>query len=207
MRPSTNFRYQNAALVLIHGFSIYFSFYLVSRLFERLQQRVVATASFVLALVLLAQSNLTLFTLLQIGNSKKFAPFSRRMVETEQIGGPAKVWIRSNIPKGKTILSFGDVHIYYLMDYPLTEVGQSLEYGKKIFGRALDDAEKVFLKAPFDYFYLAGEDYYKDAAFAKDQATIREIMERTGSWNQKCKVFDNSKAQIWDLKCLNKLTT
>jgi hypothetical protein len=59
------------------------------------------------------------------------------------------------------------VHIYYLIDYPLTEVGESLEYGKKIFKSTVDEAEVVFKNAPFDYLYLAGEDYYKGRNFCE----------------------------------------
>lgn len=202
MRPSTNFRYQNAALVLLALLGCHVLYFLVERASDRLPRVFRAVPAVLLSFGFLAKANLTLFTLLQIGNEKKFAPFAKRMGQTEQIGGPAKVWIRSHIKPSDTIISFGDVHIYYLLDYPLTEVGQSVEYGRKIFKSTLDEAEAVFRNAPFDYLYLAGEDYYKDASFAKDQAQIEDIMKRAGLWSQKCKVFDNGKAQVWDLKCL-----
>ena len=79
---------------------------------------------------------------------------------------------------------------------------KSIEYAKKIFGTTLNEAEHVFKTAPFDYLYLAADDYFKDVQFAHDQAQIAEVMERTKNWNQGCKVFDNIGAQVWDLKCL-----
>lgn len=201
-RPSTGIRYQNVVLVLLSLFSVYFLFQLIQLVFEKLKIRHFSVFSAIAGLVMVGLSNLTLFTYFQIGNPKKFKTFSEAMKGTNQIGGPAKVWIRNNIEHSKTILSFGDVHIYYLADYRLTDVGQSVEYGKKIFVSTVESATRIFKNAPFDYLYLAGEDYYKDATFAKDQAKIEDIMKATAAWNQGCKKFDNSSAQVWDLKCI-----
>lgn len=203
LRPSTGIRYQNATLILLSVFAVYFTFFILDQWSQKILKNRKTLVLLALSFVLLGMANLTFFTLFQIGSGKKFCTFSKRMVGTNEIGGPAKVWIRSNIKPTESIISFGDVHIYYLIDYPLTEVGQSVEYGKKIFHSTLDEAEALFKHAPFDYLYLAGEDYYKDAAFAQDQAKIGDIMKRANAWDAKCKRFDNTKAQVWDLKCLN----
>ena len=202
MRPSTGLRYQNAALVLLALASAHGAFFLVQTLSERGFKRARNWAPALLAFVLLAKSNLTLFTLAQIGKPGKFGPFSPQMEKTIQIGGPAKVWIRSHLKPTESILSFGDVHVYYLIDYALTDVASSVEYGNKLFKSTLEEAGTVLKNAPFDFLYLAGEDYYKDASFARDQAKIEEVMRMTAAWNQKCKPYDSGKAQVWDLRCL-----
>jgi len=206
LRPSTGIRYQNASLMLICLFSTYFMFFIIEYFGERYLKKATAFLTTAVLMVfsagLLANSNLTLFTFFQIGNQKKFGTFSETLVNTNQIGGPAKVWIRSHIKPTEKILSFGDVHIYYLIDYPLTEIAQSVEYGKKVFHSTLDETMLLFKNAPFDYLYLAGEDYFKDAAYANDQMKILGIMGATEAWNPSCKRFDNTKAQVWDLKCL-----
>ncbi len=202
VRPSTGIRYQGPTLFLLVLFGAYFAFFILNLVSIKILKNKKDWALGVASLVVLATSSITFFTLFQIGKSSKFNTYSYIMPKMNQIGGPAKLWIRQNINPTSSILSFGDVHIYYLIDYPLTEVGESVEYGKKIFRSTLDQAEQVFKSAPFDYLYLAGDDYYKDAAFAKDQAQIADIMIRTNRWNQICKKFDDSRAQVWDLKCL-----
>ena len=202
VRPSTGIRYQGPTLFLLVLFGAYFAFFLLNLVADQFIKSKKDWALGFASLAVLATSSITFFTFFQIGKSSKFNTYSQVMPKMNQVGGPAKLWIRQNISPSHSILSFGDVHIYYLIDYPLTEVGESVEYGKKIFRSTLDSAEQVFKTAPFDYLYLAGDDYYKDAAFAKDQAQIADIMVRTNQWNQNCKRFDDTRAQVWDLKCL-----
>jgi hypothetical protein len=202
VRPSTGIRYQNVVLVLLSVFSIFWVFTLVEISIGKFQRKILAPIMIILSVAFVSTADLTLFTLFQIGNPDKFNTFTVKMKITNQIGGPAKVWIRSNIRPEETIISYGDVHIYYLIDYALTEVGQSVEWGTKVFGKNLDDAELFFKTAPFDYLYLAGDDYYKDASFSKDQTQISEIMTRTRNWDSRCKMYDDEKAQVWNLKCL-----
>ncbi len=202
VRPSTGVRYQNVVLILLSLYTIYWVFVLVGLAAEKFQKKFISAVMVVLSLIFISNADLTFFTIFQIGNPKKFNTFTEQMNRSNQIGGPAKVWIRSHIKPNETIISFGDVHIYYLIDYALTEVGQSVEWGTKVFGKNLDEAESIFKNAPFDYLYLAGEDYYKDASFSKDQAQISEIMNRTRDWNLQCKLFDDEKSQVWSLKCL-----
>jgi hypothetical protein len=195
LRPSTEIRYQGPVLIMLSFFAVYFTFAIL----EQFKQK---WLMYFLSLFILFATHITFFSFFQIANAKKFSVFSHWISGTNQIGGPAKLWIRNNLKQSSTILSFGDVHIYYLIDYHLTEIGQSLEYGNKMYHANLNEAELLLRNAPFDYLYLANEDYYKDLSFANDQAKIAAIYKRTESWPSHCKLFDNQNAIIFDLSCL-----
>jgi hypothetical protein len=196
-RPSTEIRYQGPSLVLVSLFSTA----LVSGLFQN-RQRFSMILNGALALFILATSSLTVFTYLQVLRKDKFAVFSERLPNLNYVGGPAKAWIRKNIPTTSTIISLGDVHIYYLIDYPLTEVSQDQNYGSKIYRLKTDEAANFLRAAPYDYLYLAREDYFKGDLFNDVAFSVGEIMDYTKIWDQHCKLFDhNSKSQVWDLKC------
>ena len=200
-RPSTEIRYQGPSLVLVSTFATA----LVAALIAN-TRKLSVWLNGMLAVFILATSSLSVFTYLQVFRKDKFAVFSEKLPHLNYVGGPAKAWIRKNIPTSSTVISFGDIHIYYLIDYPLTEVSQDLDYGSKIYGLKTDEAANFLKTAPFDYLYLARESFFKGDLFNDVVLMIGEIISYTNQWNQKCKLFDDhSKSHVWDLKCLRNI--
>ena len=192
-RASTEIRYQNATLVLLAAMGGYFSLYLIREFGKSWTEKL----NIVFAIVVIATSNITFFTLTQIG-SAKFQPISKKLDQIQGTGGSAKLWIRQHLSPKEPIFAVGDSHPYFMMDYRLTESSQSVEFDKLIFGKTPEEAEPLLLHSPFHYLYLAS-----DASFSIYKPTIIAIMKASSKWNQACKLYENPTAQIWDLPCLN----
>jgi hypothetical protein len=167
--------------------------------------RISRVLNWVFVIFVLGTTNLTLFTYLQVKRSDKFGTFNEIMPRTRYIGGAAKTWIRNNIPSSSTIISFGDIHIYYLIDYQLIEVSQSKEHGGRIYGMKVSEAADYLKNSGYDFLYLAREDYFKGDLFNDVPYTVGEIMDSTSHWEIGCKKFDHPAAQVWDLRCLAKV--
>jgi hypothetical protein len=200
LRPSTEIRYQGPSLVLVSAFGG-----LAAAIFVSMTGRISRVLNWVFVIFVLGTTNLTLFTYLQVKRSDKFGTFNEIMPRTRYIGGAAKTWIRNNIPSSSTIISFGDIHIYYLIDYQLIEVSQSKEHGGRIYGMKVSEAADYLKNSGYDFLYLAREDYFKGDLFNDVPYTVGEIMDSTSHWEIGCKKFDHPAAQVWDLRCLAKV--
>ena len=190
LRRSTETRYQNASLVIASVILCFLTFYA----FTKLPKRFATIASIIFSIFLIGTSNITTFTLFQIGSSK-FAPLKDKLASLA--GGEGKLWIRQNLKTDSKILSIGDPHLYYVSDYKITEIVQSLEWDAKIINLSVADFEKSVRDSNFDYVYLAN-----DVSFFDQLAKTNQFMQDSRNWNQQCKKLDVPKAQIWDLNCL-----
>ena len=200
LRSSTEIRYQNASLVVCGSLSAFFAFYLISRIIPKENPKIKNMLSVFLAIGILITSNITTFTLFQIGSSKFQAlPFKLPHL-TDGVG---KLWIRQNLKSNQSILIIGDPHLYYLIDYPITELGQSREWDTKM----NQEPEAVFKEslkhAPFDFLYLANDLNFFNQVFE----TARIMAKISVEWDERCKKTETKNLQIWDLRCLQSKRT
>jgi len=194
-RPSTEIRYQNCNLMLMAASSGYFLFYFIESLKFKMNFDYKKSILVVLSIFFLATSNVTIFSIFQIG-SKKFANLKERLPHLT--GGDGKLWIRENLDPKKTILLVGDVHIFYIVDRQLTDVTQNIEWSRKLETMETPVFEEELRHADNDILYMANDMQY----WASKSSTKQLMADSVKNWNIKCLLYQSSQAQIWDLPCL-----
>ncbi len=98
-------------------------------------------AFWIVFLICLAQANIPLFNLAQLG-SPKFAT-GREAILTHT-NGESKSWVRQNLPTHTKLLLIGDNEPYYLSHYSWDVIEENPELDRKLFG--IDD-KSVFFEA------------------------------------------------------------
>ena len=195
LRPSTEIRYQGPALVILGFLSVFTALVLL----EKWLPKASPWLSAALAVALLANSNLTIFTLFQL-KSDKFGTFSKRAEALADTGGPAKLWIRRNLKPTDQILVVGDGYPYYLLDYAMTQYSRVDGLERLISEGRTVEAAAALRATPFRYLYFGAR-----ADFVPYQTAIQEVMRIALSWSSACARYRTEEAQVWDLDCLRRL--
>ena len=195
-RPATEIRYQGPALIIFAALSCFFLFALIEAKFPT---RFKLPISFLVAVGILATSNMSFFTLGQLG-PRKFGPWKNKIVTLNETGGQVKLWLRQAISPEDSIFIVGDAHIHYLIDYPISLYNKDAQIFKEIntgeTAQALDSLAK--LEQKHLYFSRVG-DYSGNRAMV--EKTMHYSLEH---WNHECLEFEASEALVWNLKCIQK---
>ncbi len=193
IRPATEIRYQEAPLVLLGFFATYFSFFFLQRV---LSEKKAHWASMALSLVMIATANVSFFTIGQIGG-RKFTAWSSRSLHQEDIGGPAKVWMRSNLDSQKRILFVGDPFPYYMMDYPIALFEFDDLIKQQVLKGEPANLVETLKRSVFDYVYF--NQRTGDEVFHPSIAKTNQYLAGT---HPNCRRYLHEDEQVWDLGCV-----
>ena len=200
LRPATEIRYQGPTLVLLVIFSTYFAFYTLERFGKnRFGSKWMSP---LLAIAILALSNISFFTLFQIGGTK-FTTWKNKSMHMNEVGGPSKVWIREHLKPDQKLLIVGDGYPYYLLDYAMTQYSRFQNLEELIFNGDLPGCLKLINESKYHYVYFSN-----DSDYVVYRPKIDQLMKFADSkWDHQCNPYHEGGASIWDLECLNQMGT
>ena len=195
-RPSTEIRYQGPTLLILASLSIYSLYYFIELASQKFLPQFSNAILIVLTFVLLIQSNISFFSLAQIGG-KKFNPWSKQSEALRDTGGIGKLWIRNHLSPSETLFVLGDDYPYYLMDYRSIPPLPPEEFESLMLKYDFKQLAMRILESQNHYFYISS-----DIGFIQYRPIIQEMMVEMKNWNSACKIYDARAAQVWDLNCL-----
>jgi hypothetical protein len=120
-----------------------------------------------------------------------------------EVGGPAKVWIRQNLKSDQKLLIVGDGYPYYLLDYQMTQYSRYLDLEYQLAQEDHQKISKMIQNSNFRYLYLSNDSDY--VLYRPKIARLMIYLDQ--HWNQKCELRKESGSSVWDLDCLNQVTT
>jgi hypothetical protein len=189
LRPMTEVRYQGptlVALALLTTSSVALS---LASIHRRLQ--------WAAALACLAASNLSFFTLLQLGSSK-FSTLPVRATALKETGAPAKLWIRKNLEARSPLLVVGDGYPYYLLDFNMTQYSRIPGLEALIVQDQTQAALDHIAATSYSHVY-----FNSTADFVGYRPAISRILSGAAfSWPRTCLRGSGEDWQVWSLPCI-----